>query len=197
MFLCPCNLRQCPPLLLILTLASCPLPHLVLLLAASTGVSSGAQSWAAFPTTMPPSLTIFTADATNVNTQLWAEEFSDANVSGPNPNTWSWQIGDGTNEGLPAGWGNGELECYADNNSGETWPNGTAIQYGRQVDGSLVITTLSKKKRYCWNSAYSSSVTNWASARINTRNKVAFVPTAAAGIRVEARIKVPTAKAIW
>ena len=154
-------------------------------------------SWATFPTYMPPSLTVYTADATNIDTQLWAEEFNDPNGSGPNPNTWSWQIGDGANEGLPAGWGNSEKQCYSDNNSGERWPNGTSIQYARQADGSLVITTLYKQGRFCWNSPSSHSYADWASARLNTRNKVGFVPTINAGIRAEAMIKVPLADGIW
>ena len=49
------------------------------------------------------------------NCQLvWSDEFNGTEVD---PTRWSFMLGDGTEVGLPSGWGNGELQWYTDQNA--------------------------------------------------------------------------------
>ena len=110
---------------------------------------------------------------------VWEENFDGDSLD---LQRWNIQLGDGTNEGLPAGWGNGELQLYE---AGQV-----AVR-----DGRLVIT------------AAEPSAGQYRSARINTRGKVDFVfnnsgtktspGEAAAGIRVEVRARLPQGQGIW
>jgi beta-glucanase (GH16 family) len=45
---------------------------------------------------------------------VWSDEFDGTAVD---TTKWSFQLGDGTEVGLPAGWGNGELQWYTDQNA--------------------------------------------------------------------------------
>ena len=40
---------------------------------------------------------------------VWNDEFNDDSVD---PAKWTYEIGDGTDYGLPSGWGNNELQIY-------------------------------------------------------------------------------------
>jgi len=45
---------------------------------------------------------------------VWSDEFDGTGVD---IGKWTFQIGDGTEVGLPSGWGNGELQYYTDQNA--------------------------------------------------------------------------------
>lgn len=83
--------------------------------------------------------------------------------------TWSYEIGRGNN-----GWGNAEHQYY------------TSRQENCKLqDGKLIITAKHDQN-------YLGSGANYTSARIITRNKVDFKYG-----RIEARIKVPSARGVW
>lgn len=42
----------------------------------------------------------------------WSDEFNDSEI---NLNNWTYELGDGTNHGLPIGWGNNEKQIYTNN----------------------------------------------------------------------------------
>ena len=46
-------------------------------------------------------------------TLQWNDEFNEAQL---NLNNWNYELGDGTNYGLPVGWGNNEKQIYTSNN---------------------------------------------------------------------------------
>ena len=50
----------------------------------------------------------------------------------PNSAIWNYDIGDGTANGLPAGWGNGELQYYTDRSDNVTVQNGLLIITAKQ-----------------------------------------------------------------
>ena len=100
-------------------------------------------------------------------TLLWSDEFDGSNID---PANWEHMIGDGTAYGLPAGWGNNELQYY------------TSHQDNSYVtDGNLVIVA---RKNHLGHA--------YTSARLRTKNKQDFLYG-----RIEARIKVPSTKGIW
>lgn len=95
-----------------------------------------------------------------------AEEFD---VDGaPNPNLWTYDLGDGTQAGLPAGWGNNELQVYTNNEENV-----------RVENGLLVITAREAANGY-------------TSARIKTQGL--FDQQYG---RFEARIRLPRGKGLW
>ena len=47
-------------------------------------------------------------------TLVWSDEFDGSSVD---PSKWSFQTGDGTEVGLPPGWGNNELQFYRPENA--------------------------------------------------------------------------------
>ncbi len=89
----------------------------------------------------------------------------------PNSAIWNYDIGDGTANGLPAGWGNNELQYYTDR------PENVTVQ-----NGVLIITA---KEEQFQGSSYTS-------ARLLTKGN--FEQTYG---RFEARIKLPNGKGIW
>ncbi|MEP5765031.1 MAG: family 16 glycosylhydrolase [Halieaceae bacterium] len=107
----------------------------------------------------------------------WSEEFDEPAGTLPNPDIWTPEIGDGTNNGIP-GWGNDELQYYtgeADNAA--TDGEGNLVITVREADGSL--------------SCYYGSC-QYTSARLITANQAEF-----AYGRIESRIKVPTGAGLW
>ena len=101
---------------------------------------------------------------------VWQDEFDGASLDAA---SWNIQTGDGTAEGLPAGWGNNELQTYA----------ATQISVG---GGYLNLI------------ANEATGGGYTSARINTRGKRDFRPTAENPvIRVVARARLPQGKGIW
>lgn len=106
------------------------------------------------------------AQLTNI---VWQDEF---NVDGPLDGTrWGYDLGDGTDQGLPAGWGNGELQYYTDR------PENVRIE-----NGVMVLTAREE----------SFMGSNYTSARITTQG----IFEQQYG-RFEARIRLPIGKGIW
>ncbi|WP_055412107.1 family 16 glycosylhydrolase [Nonlabens sp. YIK11] len=105
---------------------------------------------------------------TTLNKLVLAEEFD---VDGaPDPNLWSYDLGDGTARGL-VGWGNNELQFYTDR------PENIVVE-----DGMLKITAIRENFQG----------SQYTSARILTKNK--FQKKYG---RFEARMKLPYSQGIW
>ena len=85
--------------------------------------------------------------------------------------SWNYELGDGTDNGLPPGWGNNELQYYTDR------PENIKVE-----GGMLHITALQESFQ---GSAYTS-------ARINTKGKVEQQYG-----RFEARIQLPWGQGLW
>jgi len=104
------------------------------------------------------------AELTNL---VMADEFD---IDGaPDSSIWTYDLGDGTQQGLPSGWGNNELQVYTDNSENVEVQNGL-----------LVIT------------AREASSGGFTSARIKTQGL--FEQQYG---RFEARIKLPQGKGLW
>ena len=116
-----------------------------------------------------PTLTIFDNDQIDMGDDLvmvWSDEFDGA---GLDPETWFFATGDGTEAGLPGGWGNNELQYYLPDNA-------------QLENGVLKITA----KRESFGGL------NYTSARINTQDRFAFRYG-----RIEASIKLPAGQGVW
>ncbi len=85
--------------------------------------------------------------------------------------TWNYEVGDGTANGLPVGWGNNELQYYTNR------PENIKVE-----DGLLHITA---RRESFEGAAYTS-------ARITTKNKVEQRYG-----RIEARIQLPWGQGLW
>jgi len=110
-----------------------------------------------------------TQEVAQLNNLVMQDEFD---VDGtPDTSLWRYDIGDGTAQGLPAGWGNNELQYYTDR------PENVTVE-----NGLLVITAREE--------SFESS--NYTSARLTTQGL--FEQQYG---RFEARIKLPTGKGIW
>lgn len=99
-------------------------------------------------------------------TLVWNDEFDGAQLD---PETWFFATGDGSEKGLPPGWGNNELQYYLPDNA-------------QLVNGVLEITA----RRESANSY------NFTSGRINTQDRFAFKYG-----RIEASIKFPSGQGLW
>jgi beta-glucanase (GH16 family) len=110
-----------------------------------------------------------TQEVVTKNNLVWADEFDEDGT--PNPEHWNFEIGDGTAQGLPAGWGNNELQYYTDR------PENVKVE-----NGMLVITAREESFQ-----GY-----DYTSARLTTQNL--FEKQYG---RFEARIKLPTGKGLW
>lgn len=67
----------------------------------------------------------------------WSDEFNDPAGTPPNPENWTYEIGDGTVNGIP-GWGNEELQYYTDDPSNAAMDgNGNLVITAQEADGSL------------------------------------------------------------
>ncbi|MGI9270542.1 MAG: glycoside hydrolase family 16 protein [Woeseiaceae bacterium] len=99
-------------------------------------------------------------------TMVWSDEFD-----GPalDPETWFFATGDGSEVGLPGGWGNNELQYYL--------PDNAMI-----VNGVLEITARRE----------TAGGLDYTSARINTEDRFAFQYG-----RIEASIKLPSGQGLW
>ena len=96
---------------------------------------------------------------------VWSDEFDGTELD---PDTWFFQIGDGTEYGIP-GWGNNELQYYRAENA--------VLE-----NGILKITAQQETFE-----GY-----NYTSARVTTADRVAFRYG-----RIEARIKLPGGQGLW
>ena len=99
-------------------------------------------------------------------TLVWSDEFDGASVD---PETWFFATGDGSEVGLPGGWGNNELQYYLPDNA-------------QVVNGVLNITARLE----------SIEGFSFTSARINTEDRFAFRYG-----RIEASIKLPAGQGLW
>jgi len=101
---------------------------------------------------------------------VWSDEF-DATIDSKN---WTFELGDGTNYGLPPGWGNSEKQLYT--RSGN---NALVLQ---DDEGNSVLAITARKE----------PSGGFTSAKLTTQNlqSVRFG-------RVEARIRVPEGKGMW
>lgn len=104
-------------------------------------------------------------------TLVWSDEFN----SSFNEQNWVYETGDGTDYGLPPGWGNNERQIY-------TTSSKNSIILGDE-EGNSVLAIIAQKE--AGNNKYSS-------AKITTQNLQSFRFG-----RIEARIKVPTGKGLW
>lgn len=109
-----------------------------------------------------------TQEVATLNNLVWADEFDEDGA--PNPQNWNFEIGDGTDQGIP-GWGNNELQYYTDRPENAKVENGMLILTARQesFEGS-----------------------DYTSARLTTQNL--FEKQYG---RFEARIKLPYGKGYW
>ena len=99
-------------------------------------------------------------------TLVFSEEFDGPEID---PEVWFFATGDGTEKGLPGGWGNNELQYYL--------PDNAMI-----VNGVLEITA---RRETVGN-------LNYTSARINTEDRFAFKYG-----RIEASMKLPSGQGLW
>jgi beta-glucanase (GH16 family) len=101
-------------------------------------------------------------------TLVWSDEFNGTSID---PANWEHQIGTGTAYGLPAGWGNNELEYYTNSPSNSFVSGGNLhIIARRQNLGGAAFT----------------------SARLRTKGLQDFLYG-----KIEARIKLPDAPGVW
>lgn len=110
----------------------------------------------------------YSQTVTTLNNLVMAEEF-DVNGA-PNPELWNYDIGDGSDQGIP-GWGNNELQYYTDRTEN------VIVE-----DGMLKITAISE----------SFMGSSYTSARILTKGKYAKKYG-----RIEARMKLPWGQGYW
>lgn len=97
---------------------------------------------------------------------VWADEFNGSSVD---PTKWSFQLGDGTEVGLPPGWGNNELQFYRTENA---------------VVANGLLTITAKQETF---NGY-----NYTSSRLRSLGKGDFKYG-----RIEMRAKLPTGQGIW
>ncbi|MFT5194280.1 MAG: beta-glucanase (GH16 family) [Candidatus Promineifilaceae bacterium] len=108
---------------------------------------------------------------------VWAEEFNEAAGTVPNPDYWTYEIGDVTPDGKN-GWGNDELQYYTDD------PANAATD----GEGNMVLTVREDESgRDCY---YGEC--EYTSARLISWRKAEF-----AYGRIESRIQVPDGEGIW
>lgn len=99
---------------------------------------------------------------------VWQDEFDGPDIDLQN---WEHMIGDGTDYGLPSGWGNNELQYYTNR-----------ITNSYIEDGMLRI--IARKERY--------RGFDYTSARLRTKGLRQFQYG-----RIEARMRLPSGKGIW
>jgi beta-glucanase (GH16 family) len=109
-----------------------------------------------------------TQEVATLQNLVWADEFDEDGA--PNPQNWNFDIGDGSDEGIP-GWGNNELQYYTSR------PENVKVE-----NGMLVITAREE----------SFQGSNYTSARLTTQNL--FEKQYG---RFEARIQLPFGQGYW
>jgi beta-glucanase (GH16 family) len=100
----------------------------------------------------------------------WNDEFNDGQID---PTKWTFETGDGTDFGLPAGWGNNELQIYTTSDE-----NARVDQDG---DVSALIIT-----------AIKNGENNYTSAKLTTNGLFSMRFG-----RVDVRAKLPKGQGIW
>ena len=116
-----------------------------------------------------PALTVaqnFDVSPGDALTLVWSDEFDGATLD---PNVWFFATGDGSEENLPSGWGNNELQYYLPDNA--------------QLSGGMLVITAREEDIGFF---------DYSSARINTHDRFAFRYG-----RIEARMRLPAGQGIW
>lgn len=116
-----------------------------------------------------PTLTVaenFEVSPGDLLTLVWSDEFDGAALD---PEVWFFATGDGTEKGIPGGWGNAELQYYLPDSA--------------QLDNGVLKITARLE---------SLGGLNYTSARINTEDRFAFRYG-----RIEASIKLPSGQGLW
>ena len=103
-------------------------------------------------------------------TLVWSDEFDDNVISNVN---WVHEIGDGTAYGLPAGWGNNEIQLYTD----------SAENSSIEMDGDVSALTITVTE---------DGTNNYNSAKLTTEGLQSFRYG-----KIDARIKLPTGQGMW
>lgn len=101
----------------------------------------------------------------------WSDEFDDASISTVN---WVHELGDGTAYGLPAGWGNNEIQLYTDASA-----NSYIEKDGEDVSALVISVT-------------EEGPGNYRSAKLTTEGLQAYRYG-----KIDARIKLPTGQGMW
>ena len=109
---------------------------------------------------------------------LWSDEFDGAAGASVNQNFWNFDLGDGTEAGIP-GWGNQEREWYLAEQAKLSGSSELVISAERNNDPSAY-------------PAYYGEPAEWVSAKLTTKNKVEVKYG-----RIEARVKIPTGVGTW
>ena len=109
---------------------------------------------------------------------LWSDEFDGAINSSPRAAYWNFDIGDGSDVGIP-GWGNQEREWYL--------PEQARINGNSQ----LVISAERNSNTELY-PAYYGEPAEWVSSKLTTKDKVEVLY----GL-IEARVKIPTGVGTW
>jgi len=109
---------------------------------------------------------------------LWSDEFEGPSGSRPNEAFWNYDIGDGTEAGIP-GWGNQEREWYLSEQATLGSNSSLIISAARNTDPNSY-------------SAYYGAPAEWLSAKLTTKNKVEVQYG-----RIEARVKIPSGAGTW
>ena len=104
-------------------------------------------------------------------TLVWSDEFDGNSI---NTSNWVHELGDGTDYGLPAGWGNDELQLYTDAS------DNSYIEQDADGTSALVIE------------ATEEGAGNYRSAKLTTQGLQSFRYG-----KIDARIKLPTAQGMW
>lgn len=103
-------------------------------------------------------------------TFVWSDEFDGSVINSAN---WNYETGDGTDYGLPAGWGNNEKQIYTTNSDN----SGIELEDGNSV---LEITALEDNSG------------GYTSARLTTKNLVSMRFG-----RVDVKAKMPEGQGLW
>ncbi|NJN16318.1 MAG: family 16 glycosylhydrolase [Oscillochloris sp.] len=109
---------------------------------------------------------------------VWRDEFNGHAGSRPDPRYWSYEIGDGSVNGIP-GWGNSELQYYTDSRKN--------VALDGKSNLVLTVRDASNSGLICYYGPC-----EYTSARLLSQHKFEFGYG-----RVEARIKVPAGAGLW
>jgi len=101
----------------------------------------------------------------------WSDEFDESQINTLN---WVYELGDGTDYGLPAGWGNNEIQLYTDASAN------SFIEKDSDDVSALVIAVTED------------SPGNYLSAKLTTEGLQSFRYG-----KIDARIKLPTGQGMW
>lgn len=101
---------------------------------------------------------------------IWNDEFNDGVINSEN---WTYETGDGTDFGLPKGWGNSELQVYTN-----TAENSSIVEDG---DVSALAIT-----------AVKNGIDEYTSAKLTTQNLFSMRFG-----RVEVKAKMPEGQGLW